>query len=1827
MRKRISTSSVTRLIGRRATVLRKILSPRGREVAWPLCIERLEDRLVLSVFVVNSTADLPDSYLPDGFADTTNDPTTLPPTPASGIVTLRAAIEQANFNGDPSTILFNVGAGHVVIDTVGLPPIDVPITIDGTSQPGYAGKPIVELRGPGAGADGLETFGFGSIIKGLVVNSFGNAGIRLISNNSVVTNCYVGTDFTGTAAMGNGGSGIVIQGCSNDTIGGTNANDLNLCSSNVFLGIEVQGGGTNLIEGNFVGTDITGTLPMGNGKNPPGGTVSGIGLFSSTGNTIGGTVPGARNLVADNGNMGIQLQDSSGNFVRGNYVGTDITGMNALGNHVDGVHIHGGNHNVVGVDSTGAGANLISGNDLNGVRIHGDGTTLNFVQGNIIGLKIDGVGKLPNGANGVHIESRNEVGTTWETVISNTIGGTTDILRNLISGNTGDGVLISGQGAGFNVVEFNYIGTTSSGDVAAGNTGDGVGIDGGLDNTIGGSTAGTRNIIAGNGDNGVHISGATATFNNIYGNYIGLNKSGNALANSSDGVLIDLGAASNNIGTTGDGGRNVISANQDNGISIRDAETTANSIRNNYIGTDVTGLSALANGGDGISIFNSPGNFIGGANEATKRLVEGNLISGNTTDGVHIEGSTASGNRVRGNFIGVKLDNTAALANGKDGVFITGAPDNIVGSSNDESRDFRNVISGNIGNGVFITGAAASGTFIQGNFIGTDINGTLQLGNHLDGVLITDAPTTTIGSRNTSPDSVISGNAKNGVEILNATATDTKITLIKIGVDFAGNPMGNVLDGVKIDGAPNATVKNCIISSNLMNGVHILGAGATGNKFQSNSIGVSDDGTEDRGNHQNGVLIEGGATGNFIGNETTHNTISANTFNGVKITGDGTNGNFVLGNLIGTNTGAIAALANGQDGVLIAAGAANNTVGGAANLPGQGPGNVISGNTANGVEITGAGTNINLIEANVIGAQGTGAGALANGNDGVLIAAGAANNTIGGIGFGLNNIISGNSVNGIEVTGNNTNLNLVQNNSIGVDTNGVALPNGHDGVLIAAGAANNTIGALGAGLNNIISGNTANGVELNGNQTAGNTIQNNYIGVDGGALAALPNGNDGVLIANGASRNFIGTVGGGNNVISGNTVNGVELSGNLTTGNTVTNNYIGVDVNATAAIANGGEGVFITTAAFANEIGDANSTNIISGNAKDGIKIMGAGTTLNKVLGNNIGTDIAGNLAIPNTLDGVFITGGAANNNIGGVNPGEDNLISGNGVNGVHLFGAGTAGNTLSHNTIGANLAGLAALPNVADGVLIDGAPGNFIGTAVADGDNLISGNGANGVHLLNAGATGNTLSNNTIGANLAGLAAIPNVADGVLIDGAPANFVGTAVASGGNLISGNGGNGVHILNAGATGNLVKNNFIGCDTTHVAALANTASGVLVDKASRNTIGGAPPADNLIAFNGTNGVTIVAGTATGNQITKNAIFANTALGIDLGNDGVTLNTPGGPHAGPNRLQNFPVVSAIAIGSSAKVTLTLDSTPNSTFTVELFNNPVAGAGGFGQGKIFLTSATIITNATGHGSVPLTVPGLGAGQILTATATNTTTNDTSEFSNAAVVTVPIPPKITDLNFVSTATAITGVVFKFSHALNAASAQLAKNFGLFTAGADKVFGTADDAPIRISKVVYNNTAKTVTLTTRSPLAKNQFVEAFAGGTLGKAAVLDAAGVQLDGEFTNTLPSGDGAAGGDFRAIMATGTTFTYNDAGGDKVALSLARGGTMTLLRTLDGEGRYLRLTGTIARKSILSGSVKPGQPAPPADGVTTLQSVTGLKGAINRLPASFVLAHPAS
>ena len=181
----------------------------------------------------------------------------------------------------------------------------------------------------------------------------------------------------------------------------------------------------------------------------------------------------------------------------------------------------------------------------------------------------------------------------------NTIGGTVAGSGNVISGNTGDGILIYGSGATGNLVEGNYIGTNAAGTAALANTGGGVQITGGAtNNTIGGITAtpgtGAGNVISGNGNDGIDIFGSGTTGNVVAGNLIGTDiKGANALPNAVNGLQISQGLDGqhdrrpDHHARTGAG--NVISGNRSDGIDISDSGTTENVVAGNLIGTDITG--------------------------------------------------------------------------------------------------------------------------------------------------------------------------------------------------------------------------------------------------------------------------------------------------------------------------------------------------------------------------------------------------------------------------------------------------------------------------------------------------------------------------------------------------------------------------------------------------------------------------------------------------------------------------------------------------------------------------------------------------------------------------------------------------------------------------------------------------------------------------------------------------------------------------------------------------------------------------------------------------------------------------------------------------------------------------------------------------------------------------------------------------------------------------------------------------------------------------------------------------------------------------------------
>ena len=474
----------------------------------------------------------------------------------SGPGSLRDAITQANSTTATDTIGFAIGSGgHVqIIPTSPLPPITQPIIIDGTFATGFSGTPIIEISGNGAGANarGLYITGSasGSIIKDLIINRFSAQGIFVDTSNVTITGNYIGTDASGTTGAGNSGDGVAIfsgtslASANNNTIGGTTASTRNIISGNGGngIGITAQDGGSasnNTIAGNYVGTDSSGTSVIGNVgdgillNNAQGiGTMTNNTIGGSTGTTPGGACTGTCNLVSGNGANGIGLWHGgvTSSIVIGNYVGVNVNGASALGNGNIGIELNESANNTVG-GTTPAERNVFSGNGGAGVFVTGSGGTGNVIRGNYIGTNASGTSGVGNLKMGIGMGSSPNATQPRGTIVGGNSLTTPGISCsgpcNLISGNKQNGIFISGMNSNdAHQILGNYIGLNAAGDAAIGNVGDGVGVLNGQYIFVGDGSNGGQNIIASNGSNGVVFAGGS-TQDFIDRNIIGLAGFGN----------------------------------------------------------------------------------------------------------------------------------------------------------------------------------------------------------------------------------------------------------------------------------------------------------------------------------------------------------------------------------------------------------------------------------------------------------------------------------------------------------------------------------------------------------------------------------------------------------------------------------------------------------------------------------------------------------------------------------------------------------------------------------------------------------------------------------------------------------------------------------------------------------------------------------------------------------------------------------------------------------------------------------------------------------------------------------------------------------------------------------------------------------------------------------------------------------------------------------------------------------------------------------------------------------------------------------------------------
>ena len=318
-------------------------------------------------------------------------------------------------------------------------------------------------------------------------------------------------------------------------------------------------------------------------------------------------------------------------------------------------------------------------------------------------------------------------------------------------------------------------------------------------------------------------------------------------------------------------------------------------------------------------------------------------------------------------------------------------------------------------------------------------------------------------------------------------------------------------------------------------------------------------------------------------------------------------------------------------------------------------------------------------------------------------------------------------------------------------------------------------------------------------------------------------------------------------------------------------------------------------------------------------------------------------------------------------------------------------------NFIGTNPAGTAVAQNECVGVRVLSDSNTIGGLAPAD-RNLISGTGGCGIDLVIAGDS-NLVLNNYIGTDAAGTGTIPSTL-GVDISGsATGNTIGGSTPAARNVVSGH-SSGFRIRDTGISGNVVAGNYIGVAADGTTPLPNQVGIDVVDGGAATTIGGtAPGAGNLIAFNSLVGILVEADTpteSTGISILGNSIFSNGQLGIDLNDDGITANDTDDPDVGPNELQNFPVLTTASFAAGmTTVAGTLNSTPSTSFRVEIFTSGACDTSGSGEGQLFIGSFDVMTDGGGDASFgPTAFATASPGLFVTATATSAN-GSTSEFS----------------------------------------------------------------------------------------------------------------------------------------------------------------------------------------------------------------------------------------
>jgi parallel beta-helix repeat protein len=1529
--------------------------------------------------------------------------------------------------------------------------------------------PNVTIGGPSAALRNVISGNNGQGISASP-STFGSPQtVVTVPNNLMVQGNYIGVKADGSGPLGNTTNGLFVVG-PNTHIGGANATPgfacsgaCNVIAGNGGLGLIVSSstdiaaqavtssGAGSFVEGNYIGINPTGVTAMPNAAGGMSITAPGV--------TIGGTTAGQRNVISGNSNNGITLNaipysptttvatSGTGAIITGNFIGLNAAGTGAVPNAGSGIAVLVPNVRIGG--PTANERNVVSGNGgvgiSGGASVISSGGTLTAISdstnltviGNYVGVSADASTARPNNNGGVFVSAPNaKIGGTTNA----TIGACTGAC-NLISGNNGSGVSVGAnyennnaatlgqiysQGTGAQIVG-NFIGVTLGGNTAMPNGNAGIQVNA-ANAVIGGSTAIERNVISGNGTNGINIANNFVTSTNatvtrgdgatIRGNYIGLGADGvtkvtNAsISSGSFAVIIQArnvmfgGPNSGDLNYVVPGGGRAISVQRHlNGAAVISTGDT-NTVQGNTVGLNAGG-ARMNGGGNGAAVQVESAN-----NQIRDNVVAGNGASGLTNvSGITLFSAFATGNTVAGNFVGTDRSGTAGLGNTQRGIAIQDASNNTIGGTNAADRNIV-VSNGNFGISFDGTSAASSGNVVQGNYVGVKADGTTPMGNTGVGInLFANSGSTisgnTIGGSVPGARNVIAGNSGDGISLGGGTAGNVNTN------SFAGNLIGIGADGV----------------SAVANGGH----GVFINNAADNTFGGSlpADGNIIANNGGRGVVIQSQGLRNRI----LSNLIFSNGDLGIDLGFDGVTPNDTGDADTGANNkqnypviagGSFTPSASELQGTLDST---PNTVftlqlfrSATCDASGYGEGKelrdtqtIVTGPTGLGYwTLTTAGPGGSSYSYSVTATD-------PNGNTSEFSACYPAppstivsNTNASGPGSLANAITTANSLSpGQTITFN------IPGASAGspavISLGGVALPviakavtidattqPGWDGKPVIELTGNNNV-ANGFETAPDVAGVTIKGIAItrfsnagvmflqaDGGQTTGNTVQQSYIGTNRFDVAGSGN-NRGIIL-----RTDYSSITG--NVISGNSLGVVlEVDANNVV---IQGNTIGLTGDGNSALSNFGSGIVMYDSVH-NVIVD---TNTISANQGPGIDLQdtaqGDVTNVN-IRHNTIGLNVSGSASYPNA-GGIQVN--HANGTIIG-DPSGRNTISGNTGYGIHVMNAVGTLTKIQNNFIGLDLNGINAKGNNNKGIVLD-APANVGGANAGEG-NYISGNGqgdpAGAGIMLSPGADNSSVLGNIIGLNTQnnivgnGYSGLTVRSSGYVQIGGPGN--------GANVISGNGQYGISIVKVLPGDSLPANVFInynkiGTDPSGTQPRANGAGGINVNDGVGIHIGGNSGSGNIIALNMGPAVRVMPNAFTV-RIQENSMFAN-LIGIDLGGDGHTANDASG-HSGANSYQNYtPLVSALNSSGSTQISYDTNALQVGQFTVEFFLSPACNTSGYGEGKQFIGSQVV---NGGSGTLNFQVPAQPAGSVITATATDAT-NNTSEFSNCVVVAASGPP-----------------------------------------------------------------------------------------------------------------------------------------------------------------------------------------------------------------------------